>query len=670
MNYNDFITRFEYNPDLDMLGEGGFGTVYKAYDRWRHQTIALKVVRFRPEQEQFSLLNEFELARNLQHPNIAYYSECYRIVFPQQGMHEVAIMKYYEAGHLGQLLKKNILSPAQKHLLIEGILAGVNYLHSRRPVIIHRDLKPSNILILEENNVLIPLITDFGISRKAKDSEISYVTVTTMVGSINFAAPEQWEGAELRPNADLWSLGVLISFICLDGQLPFRSEGINLTTESGQMEYRRRMLTLDWDPIANQIPEPYNGLIRQCLVIDPRQRVKSAADLVLPPFAPSISGPSTEVEKTGLLNSSSGTTKVNPKSNQAPGKAKKNPIPLTPYSEETGYLDPESDIKNSNPKRDSDQTGLISNPMDMLSMGVIPFPEEKKKEVLEPVPPKKSNKKRGIVIAIAVIAVAVIGAGYWYFKDNEVISAAKKEQKEPKPILPSVKPTIKEEMDLVLVEGGTFNMGSEQGLENEKPVHPVTLGSFWLGKTEVTVKQYRQFCQETNRTMPPPPTWGWKDDFPIVNVTWKEATDYCQWLSKKMARTYRLPTEAEWEYAARGGKLSKEYTYAGSNQPSEVSWYSTNTEEKGPRTVGLKKANELGLYDMSGNVWEWCADGYTPYSNKPQSNPEISPSTSKERVLRGGAWYYDPNFIRITIRLNVSPSYQSYGVGFRYVREE
>lgn len=668
MNYDDFINRFEYNPDRDRLGEGGFGTVYKAYDRWRHQTIALKVVRLLPEQEQFNLLNEFELAKNLQHPNIAYYTECYRIVLPQQGMHEVAIMKYYKAGHLGELLKKNILTSAQKHQLIEGLLSGIKYLHSQRPIIIHRDLKPSNILIFQESNNLIPLITDFGISRQAKEVDVSHITVTKMAGSLHFAAPEQWEkGAEQRSNVDLWSFGVLVSFIWLDGRLPFRQQGINFKSESGQMEYRRRMLALDWDPIADQIPEPYNRIIRQCLVIDPHQRVKSATDLVLPPFSSSISETPTEGRKNELLNSSSGPPQGSPKSNQPPNKAKKNTIPLTPYSEETGYLDPDSDWKESKPAPDADRTGIIPNPMDMLSMGVIPFPGKKKKETSETVSPKKSNKKKWIAIALALIAMAVIGVGYWYFRDKEFISTP---QKEPTLLIPLLKPTIKEEMDLVLVEGGTFNMGSEQGLENEKPVHPVTLDDFWIGKTEVKVKQYRQFCEETNRTMPLPPAWGWKDNFPMVNVTWKEANDYCQWLSKKMSRLYRLPTEAEWEYAARGGKLSKGYTYAGSNQPSEVGWYNSNTEEKGTQAVGLKKANELGLYDMSGNVWEWCADGYTRYPNEPQSNPKISPTIAQERVMRGGAWYYDPNFIRITVRLNVSPSYQSYGVGFRYVREE
>ena len=233
--------------------------------------------------------------------------------------------------------------------------------------------------------------------------------------------------------------------------------------------------------------------------------------------------------------------------------------------------------------------------------------------------------------------------------------------------------------EMVLVKGGTFKMGSNSGESDEKPVHTVTLSDFYIGKYEVTVVQYKQFCNETGKKFPDNPRpdwyeehknaskWVWKDDYPILNVTWKDAADYCEWLSKKTGQNYTLPTEAQWEYAARGGNKSSNYKYSGSESINKVAWYDETTLEKGPKPVGKLKPNELGIYDMSGNAWEWCKDFFGRYSSDTQTDPQ-GPASSPYKVIRGGSWYYVANLARVTARDGPYPHYTNFNYGFRVAR--
>ncbi|MFA5298789.1 MAG: formylglycine-generating enzyme family protein [Lutibacter sp.] len=221
--------------------------------------------------------------------------------------------------------------------------------------------------------------------------------------------------------------------------------------------------------------------------------------------------------------------------------------------------------------------------------------------------------------------------------------------------------------EMILVEGGTFTMGDSEmeGETNEQPAHSVTLKSFKIAKTETTVAQWRAYCNATGRSMPETPSWGWIDNHPIVNVSWQDAVAYCDWLAEKMNADYRLPTEAEWEYAARGGKLSKGTKYSGSRSIDNAGWYGDNSGSK-THAVATKSPNELGLYDMSGNVWEWCKDWYGDYSADAQTNPQGTDSEGN-RVLRGGGWYNSAAICRVARRNYFGPKYRDYYFGFRVV---
>ena len=219
--------------------------------------------------------------------------------------------------------------------------------------------------------------------------------------------------------------------------------------------------------------------------------------------------------------------------------------------------------------------------------------------------------------------------------------------------------------EMVKIPGGTFIMGDERGIgePDEKPTRKITIRSFNISRTEITVAQWKVFCKETNRNMPLTPEWGWNDDHPIVSVTALEADDYCVWLSKKTGKNFRLPTEAEWEFAARGGMKSKGYIFSGSNDLDQVGWSVSNSEGS-THPVAQKVPNELGLYDMSGNAWEWCSDWLDLYDTLQVDNPQ-GPKEGTFRVRRGGSWDAKEKNCRNTYRLSNSPRRSFHSIGVR-----
>jgi len=225
-------------------------------------------------------------------------------------------------------------------------------------------------------------------------------------------------------------------------------------------------------------------------------------------------------------------------------------------------------------------------------------------------------------------------------------------------------------IEMVYIKGGTFTMGctNEQGSdceEDEKPAHSVTLSDYYIGKYEVTQKQWTAIMGNN-------PSY-FKDcgNCPVETVSYNEIQDFLQKLNQKTGKKYSLPTEAQWEYAARGGVMSQGLAshtkYAGSNAIGDVAWFTVNSGSK-THPVGQKNANELGIFDMSGNVWEWCSDWYNEnyYKTSPQNNPENT-STGSARVLRGGSWSNNEGYCRVANRNNYNPGGRFNFYGFRLV---
>ena len=232
----------------------------------------------------------------------------------------------------------------------------------------------------------------------------------------------------------------------------------------------------------------------------------------------------------------------------------------------------------------------------------------------------------------------------------------------PRPVLkPQRQQNNLLDIAMVYVSGGTFTMGatSEQDNDagsNEKPAHSVTLDGYYIGKYEVTQALWKAVMGSN-------PSKFKGENLPVENVSWNDVQEFIQKLNTMTGKNYRLPTEAEWEFAARGGNNSHGYKYSGSNNISKVAWYLDNSDNR-THTVGTKFPNELGIYDMSGNVYEWCQDCYDDYGNSPQTNPK-STNNRPHRVCRGGSWKSDAKYCRGAFRCSFSLGNKGFNLGFR-----
>ena len=261
--------------------------------------------------------------------------------------------------------------------------------------------------------------------------------------------------------------------------------------------------------------------------------------------------------------------------------------------------------------------------------------------------------------------------GTRYYYQYEYDNGYEKEKSKKEIVVISTRITVNGvSFTMIAVEGGTFNMGAQyidssgtnydnDAVSDEKPVHSVTLSDYYIGETEVTQELWEAVMGSN------PSHFGGNPQRPVETVSWDDCQEFITKLNQLTGKNFRLPTEAEWEYAARGGNKSQGYKYSGSNTIGDVAWYDDNSNSR-THNVKTKSPNELGIYDMSGNVWEWCHDWYNSnyYSNSPQTNP-TGPSTGSYRVNRGGSWDDIAKFCRVSVRINYDPDGRFSNYGFR-----
>jgi serine/threonine protein kinase len=280
-----FFEQYRYDPDKDLLGCGGFGNVYRAYDYSGKRYVAMKISQVKDIFGRFTLLNEVELSKSIDdHVNVARYEFGLRVKLPFPV--DYAIMAYYEDGNLDMLLRKRYgkLTDREYYDIVEGLLEGIAHLHTEN--VIHRDLKLANILMHRtKQGQWRPKIADFGLSRQIDDTDAS-VANSAIGMTIAYAAPEQIENRPIRTNVDLWAIGVII-YRLLTGDMPFTSTpGVDAT--SANLEMSRKITQVELPERLNTIPEPYQSIIRRCFVKDIRDRAQTAHELltIIKPFKP------------------------------------------------------------------------------------------------------------------------------------------------------------------------------------------------------------------------------------------------------------------------------------------------------------------------------------------------------------------------------------------------
>ena len=602
MTQEEFFKRYTYNIRTDRIGGGGFGTVYKATDNLAHRIVAIKVseVKTAANGKVFSLKDEFNALKGLpMHPNIANYEDFFTFDTPQ-GVFDYAVMQYYPDGNLTNIISKS-LPIEQKEDIALQLLNGIGFLHEHK--VVHRDLKPGNILVVKHTNRIIPIITDFGLSKTADTNDRSMFSNSFGGGTARYSSPEQLQGKPLRVNTDLWSYGTVV-YELFTGNPLFKSGSSAANTAQADLEIYNKIIHGDLGGNLANIPDKWRKVLERCLVVNPENRARSAEEL------------------KKMLNKDVAVTDKTELSNE----------------EEKNVEEDRTFIEDPEPPKEKPATPQASELV--LS---APKGKPKSKETL----PWIIGGSAAVVI-LAVVLGVVLGHNPKPKVVDNVPHDSAIEALAQTYTVNGISFTMK------YVEGGTFTMGatSEQGkdiVKTEKPAHSVTVNDFCIGETVVTQALWEAVMGNNSN-----PSRFRGDNLPVEQVSWNDCQEFICKLDQLTGKNFRLPTEAEWEYAARGGIRSKGFKYAGSDTVGNVAWYRKNDNRT--HSVMTKSPNELGIYDMSGNVWEWCSDCYRNYSKSPQTNPEGSADGSL-RMVRGGSWLHDAHCCRVSGRYFKHPDH-------------
>ena len=603
---------------LRLLGRGGFSEVWLASDEKTGLRVAVKV--YAPgsglDEDGVRLFTEeLSIVYNLNHSNLLkphHFDEC--------GGCPYLVLPYCERGSSQRLIGK--LTEEEAWRFLHDVSAGLEYLHAKEPPVIHQDIKPDNVLLDASGTFMI---TDFGISTRARSTlrrSVSHAEHSG--GTMEYMGPERF-GEKPAPikASDIWSLGATL-FELLTGSVPFVQLG-------GILQMNGALLPAIEGPWSERLKE----VVRACLSKDPWDRPTAHA---LREYVESFwRGENPELKKTG--------------EGQYPRPQEVPAVPQRSYWKWIGFVcillicgfgigyyfsrPVESGIgipKVEGEVRQTEERRILNENEERLQGEEESFYQPAEREVLKPT--KGQVAKNGLLINWSSSVTP---------KQKEVLSRLVG--------------------NMVQVEGGSFQMGGtpEQGSDvysDEKPVHEVTLSDYYMGKYEV-----RQ--SEWEAVMGSNPSRFKGADLPVERVSWEDCHEFIGRLNALTGLNFKLPTEAQWEYAARGGRLSKGYKYSGSNNLGEVGWYGSNSGNCTHR-VGEKQPNELGLYDMSGNVWEWCEDRYGGYSVTSQRDP-LGAADGSHRMYRGGSWNSEVRNCRVSVRYDFALGHRYDNLGFRLV---
>ena len=589
---------------LEERGRGSFGEVWRARDEVTEAEVAVKLYIALDKQGLKEFTEEFRVANALNHPNLL-HADYYDIYENRPFI----VMPYCPESTVSMVGK---MDEGKAWKFLRDVSAGLSYLHGKD--IVHRDIKPDNIMLDREGNFLI---SDFGISTRMRSTlrrnSTREMSQKDIAGTIGYMAPELFsKKPESVKATDIWAMGASL-YELLGGELPFMGQGGVMQLHGAE---------------TPTIPESYSQDLREavesCLSKDTWER------------------PTAEQLQSYAEAKLRGETLAKPwKSGNI---SEKRDETLKPKQEDTDNLQGNQTVASS--------VGNVAGGSKKADAGNGAREEGRK-------------KKSGWIWGIALLAVFAAGILIWrQTKQEEQKRVALAEARRNATSNQKIR-VGDVEFEMVYVEGGTFTMGatSEQGSDaesDERPIHSVTLSGFHIGKYEVTQGLWREVMGKN------PSGNKSGNDYPVENVRWEDCQRFIKRLNNRTGLKFRLPTEAEWEYASRGGKKSRGYKYAGSDNLDEVGWYGDNSDYH-THPVGRKSPNELGLYDMSGNVEEWCQDWYEGYTAGVQTNPvRLQSGKVGSLVQRGGEFACVASGCRVSNRIyNYGPGGRSVCLGLR-----
>jgi serine/threonine protein kinase len=636
------------------IGQGGMGVVYCAQDPFIGRTVAIKTIRLDilqqaagKEEALKRFLREAQSAGNLSHPNIVTIYD----VGEDEGLIYIA-MEYIDGHSLESLLQKNKKFSLDEIIqLFNQIGAALDYAHQKG--IVHRDIKPANILVDQNNKVSI---VDFGIARTAS----STMTQTGMfMGTPRYMSPEQISGKRVDNRSDIFSLGAIL-YELLTQCNPF--EGESITTVIYKIMHAELRPVSDFN---KQLPPGLDEVVKKALARDADVRYQTCRELL------------DDLKKYSLTKGKVDTVK------ESHGKI-----------QETQLLDvPKMDVT---PVAVKNKTPLFLVLVAMIAllgviMGIVWLSGRKSAEPsvgggFSVAPPSAAGAANPANKKSADSSSKTNSKNTGVQAETQPFPTVKHNQETVAAQINAEKPEAETEQAagisarnakgfeeqiffnrtiMVHIPAGDFTIGSprDQGNDDEHPAHMVYINDFWLGKYEVTFEQYDFFCRETGRSQPADEGWG-RGSRPVINVSWDDAQAYCQWLTQKTAQNFRLPSEAEWEKAARA-----KYPW-GSSVPTvkKVNMKGSGDGFPFSAPVGSFPSGEshYGVLDMAGNVWEWIADWYGAqyFQMSARRNPR-GPASGSSRVVRGGSWKNGPELIRSANRSSERPDRRLNVVGFR-----
>jgi formylglycine-generating enzyme required for sulfatase activity/predicted Ser/Thr protein kinase len=651
------------------IGQGGMGLVYLARDPLIGRTVAIKTIRLDILQQPAGkdeavkrFLREAQSVGNLSHPNIVTIYD----VGEDDGLIYIA-MEYIEGHSLEDMLKQNKRFSLDEILhLFSQLAAALDYAHLKG--IVHRDIKPANILVDDNHKVSI---VDFGLARTAA----SNMTQTGMLmGTPRYMSPEQITGKKADNRSDIFSLGAIL-YELLTQCNPFEGESITTVIY--------KIMHADLRPLSDfnkQLPKGLDGVVKRALARDADCRYQTCSEL-LDDLKKCSLGKGHDDTIREIQDYKESTQVLDTPMNRAPLAAKSRKpvfVLLLAMIAVVGvimgviWLNGRKNVKPAG-------SGVLyvgpSDAADKTSSGPV------ERAVAAPALNAAADKAQsGAPPAEKPVESAVASPALNAAADNAQTGArpAEKPVTEPEPMAVSSTTNTKgfNEQEffnhtvMVRIPAGDFTVGSPsgQGSDDERPAHRVFVSDFWLGKYEVTFEQYDLFCRETGRPQPGDEGWG-RGNHPVINVSWNDAQSYCRWLTQKTARSFRLPSEAEWEKAARS-----KYPW-GEDLPTTKHANMKGNTDGFPFTapVGSFPLGEshYGVLDMAGNVWEWIADWYAGdyFQMSPRRNPR-GPARGSNRVVRGGSWKNGPELIRSANRSSESPESCLNVLGFRVAMDQ